>query len=157
MIVSVGQANPLNFRGTWGSTHSYSPNDVVLFDSSSWICLEKVASDSAPPSNGAVWSTVGGAGGGGGPTGPTGVTGPTGATGPIGPSSTPAANLTLGPTTAGGPLTVPHGLSSVPLYVIFIPTSSGTFWFQSPTTWDDTNLFLVASDVDVKATALVFL
>lgn len=55
-----------------------------------------------------------------------------------------------------GNITIPHGLSGQPSMLEIVPTSSGTIWGQSFFA-DETNLYLVASDVGVTATVLVYL
>jgi hypothetical protein len=46
---------------------------------------------------------------------------------------------------AAGNCTVPHLLGRVPLCAIIQMTSSGAIWFQTPTSYDGANLYLVAS------------
>jgi hypothetical protein len=57
---------------------------------------------------------------------------------------------------AGGNFTVAHGLPAAPSHVAFQKTSGGDFWFQTPTAFDATNLYLVASDADVTGVAICF-
>ena len=45
-----------------------------------------------------------------------------------------------------GDFTVAHGLGSTPRLVLIQMTSAGFIWFQSPTRYDATNLYLTASD-----------
>jgi len=66
------------------------------------------------------------------------------------------ANATIPFTTsAPGNFTLAHNLGMVPTTVIFEFTDGGTVWFQS-TRYDDTNLYLVASDADVTGVVIVF-
>jgi hypothetical protein len=46
---------------------------------------------------------------------------------------------------AAGNCTVPHLLGRVPLCAIIQMTSGGAIWFQTPTSYDGVNLYLVAS------------
>ena len=52
---------------------------------------------------------------------------------------------------AGGNFTVPHRLGRTPVGALIQMTSSGAVWFQSSTMYDNTNLYLVASDPTVTA------
>lgn len=54
-----------------------------------------------------------------------------------------------------GNFSIAHGLSQIPKIVEIIPTSSGLIWGQTVFA-DSENLNFVASDVDVKATVLVY-
>lgn len=57
---------------------------------------------------------------------------------------------------APGNFTVPHGLGAKPAFVIIQMTSGGEIWLQTPTSFDATNLYLIASDAGITATAIVF-
>lgn len=57
-------------------------------------------------------------------------------------------------TTAPGNYTVAHGLVTTPSAVTFEMTSGGQIWFQSPTRYDGTNLYLVASDAGLTGFAM---
>jgi len=48
-----------------------------------------------------------------------------------------------------GPFSVNHKLGRTPLGALLCPTSGGALWFQSPTMFDSTSLYLVASDAGV--------
>ncbi|HUU15308.1 MAG TPA: hypothetical protein VM182_16585 [Terriglobia bacterium] len=52
---------------------------------------------------------------------------------------------------AGGNFTLAHMLGRAPKSAAIQMTSSGAIWFQSPTMYDGTNLYLVASDAEVTA------
>lgn len=65
------------------------------------------------------------------------------------------AEIALAPG-AGGNFTVAHGLGVIPRYVLLQLTSGGAIWFQSPTRYDATNLYLVASDAGVTGFAEVW-
>jgi len=67
----------------------------------------------------------------------------------------PLTNVALAPS-AGGNFTVAHGLGSAPLAVAIAMTSGGQIWLQSPTGYDATNLYLVASDAGVTGNAVCF-
>lgn len=71
---------------------------------------------------------------------------------------TPAAAVTkvaLAPGAAGN-FQIAHGLGRAPQVVLFEMTSGGTFWLQSPTSYDATNLYLVASDAGITGNAVCF-
>jgi len=57
---------------------------------------------------------------------------------------------------AQGNCTVPHLLGRVPLCAIIQMTSGGAIWFQTPTSYDGTNLYLVASDAGVTGKVIVW-
>jgi len=57
---------------------------------------------------------------------------------------------------APGNCTVPHLLGRVPLCAIIQMTSGGAIWFQTPTSYDGTNLYLVASDAGVTGKVIVW-
>jgi hypothetical protein len=57
---------------------------------------------------------------------------------------------------AGGNFTVAHGLPAAPSHVSIAMTSGGGIWFQSPTMFDATNLYLVASDAGITGVAICF-
>jgi hypothetical protein len=65
------------------------------------------------------------------------------------------AELALAPAAAGN-FTIPHGLGATPSLALIEMLSSGAIWFQSPTPWDATNLYLVASDPTVVGKAEVW-
>ncbi len=52
---------------------------------------------------------------------------------------------------ASGNFTLAHLLGRAPKGAVIQMTSSGAIWFQSPTMYDGTNLYLVASDAGVTA------
>ena len=52
---------------------------------------------------------------------------------------------------AAGNFTLPHLLGRRPVGALIQMTSSGAMWFQSATMYDNTNLYLVASDPTVTA------
>ena len=58
-------------------------------------------------------------------------------------------------TTAPGEFTLQHGLGQMPVTVIKELTSGGDVWFQS-NRFDQTNLYLVASDTGVTGYFLVY-
>jgi len=53
--------------------------------------------------------------------------------------------------TGSGNFTVPHLLGRKPVGAVIQMTSSGSIWFQPPTPWDATNLYLTASGVGTAA------
>lgn len=53
-----------------------------------------------------------------------------------------------------GDFSVAHSLGRIPSFVGIQMTCGGLIWFQSPTLYDDTNLYLAASDEGVTAIAL---
>jgi hypothetical protein len=52
---------------------------------------------------------------------------------------------------AAGDFSLAHNLGRAPLGALIYLTSGGALWFQSPTMYDTTNLYLVASDAGVTA------
>jgi hypothetical protein len=52
---------------------------------------------------------------------------------------------------AAGEFSLAHNLGRAPLGALIYMTSGGVLWFQSPTMYDTTNLYLVASDAGVTA------
>lgn len=58
-------------------------------------------------------------------------------------------------TTAPGNFTLAHNLGMIPVTVIFEFTFGGTVWFQTPR-FDETNLYLVASDTGITGDAIVY-
>jgi len=50
-----------------------------------------------------------------------------------------------------GNFSLAHHLGRTPCGALIYPTSGGALWFQSPTMFDATNLYLVASDAGVTA------
>jgi hypothetical protein len=58
--------------------------------------------------------------------------------------------LLVAPGVAGN-FSVPHLLGRMPVGALIQMTASGAIWFQSLTTYDNTNLYLVASDPGVTA------
>lgn len=65
------------------------------------------------------------------------------------------AQVALAPS-APGNFTVAHGLGITPTNAAIQMTSGGQIWFQTPTRFDLTNFYLVASDVGVTAKAIAF-
>jgi hypothetical protein len=57
---------------------------------------------------------------------------------------------------ATGNFTVAHGLSAAPSAVLIVMTCGGSIWLQTPTGFDATNLYLVASDADLTGNAILF-
>lgn len=55
-----------------------------------------------------------------------------------------------------GNFTQPHGLGVVPGLALFIPTSIGAIWFQSPTSFDAANLYLVSASAGVTGLVELF-
>jgi len=55
-----------------------------------------------------------------------------------------------------GNVTAAHLLGREPLGAVIQMTSAGTMWFQSPTMYDGTNLYLAASDAGVTAKVLIW-
>ncbi|HEV2463536.1 MAG TPA: hypothetical protein VGT04_07015 [Acidobacteriaceae bacterium] len=71
------------------------------------------------------------------------------------PPGADPVNVSLAPE-APGPFTVAHGLGRAPKAVLISMTSSFQIWLQSPTGYDATNLYLVASDAGATANAVCF-
>jgi hypothetical protein len=57
---------------------------------------------------------------------------------------------------APGNCTVAHLLGRVPVCAVVQMTSGGLIWFQTPTSYDGTNLYLVASDAGVTGKVVVW-
>ena len=57
---------------------------------------------------------------------------------------------------APGNFTVPHRLGRAPLCAIIQMTSGGAIWFQAPTSYDGTNLYLVASASNVTGRVIIW-
>jgi hypothetical protein len=57
---------------------------------------------------------------------------------------------------APGNCTVPHLLGRVPVCAIIQMTSGGAIWFQTPSSYDGVNLYLVASDAGVTGRVIVW-
>jgi hypothetical protein len=57
---------------------------------------------------------------------------------------------------AAGNNTIAHGLGYSPTTVIIQMNSGGAIWFQTPTRWDATNFYIVASDAGVVGVAEVW-
>lgn len=64
---NLNGASPLAWQGASSlSTVAYVPGAVVIYSSTTYVCLVAQPIGSAPPSNGANWQSIGGGGGGGG-------------------------------------------------------------------------------------------
>jgi hypothetical protein len=101
----IGQG--LTWRGSWSSSTTYQPYDVVEYAGSSYICKVEAVGVIAGPYIPSFWDRLTSIGPQG-LTGPAGadstITGPTGATGPAGPSGPTGAGSTVtGPVGATGP------------------------------------------------------
>ncbi|MGA2078238.1 MAG: hypothetical protein ABSH52_32515 [Terriglobia bacterium] len=57
---------------------------------------------------------------------------------------------------AAGNGTVPHRLGRCPLCALIQMTSGGAIWFQTPTNYDGTNIYFVASDAGVTGKVVVW-
>ena len=57
---------------------------------------------------------------------------------------------------AAGNGTVPHLLGRCPLCALIQMTSAGAIWFQTPTNYDGTNIYFVASDAGVTGRVIVW-
>lgn len=125
-----------DFVGNWVTATSYSANDVVTHNGSSYYCTSSHTSGSTTePGVGAVWSTVwqlaaqsGGIGTTGatgaiGFTGPAGTAGPQGATGPQGPTGVGATGP-LGSTGPTGPVGATGATGPQPVGAVIGPASA---------------------------------
>ena len=63
--------------------------------------------------------------------------------------------VSVAPSTPGN-CTVPHLLGRVPLCAIIQMTSGGAIWFQTPSSYDGANLYLVASDAGLTGRVIVW-
>jgi hypothetical protein len=73
----------------------------------------------------------------------------------VGPSSAILGLVAVAPA-SGGNFTVAHGLSATPSAAAVMMTSDGGIWFQLPTLFDATNLYLTASDAGITGSAICF-
>ena len=99
--------------GTWSSSTTYSPNQVVFYLGSTYASLTGGNLNHEPDTSPSYWATIAtgtfgptgpiGPQGPVGPTGSTGAQGPTGATGPAGPSGANGATGATGPAGPTGP------------------------------------------------------
>jgi hypothetical protein len=71
-------------------------------------------------------------------------------------SNRPGSDGVLVTSPYSGDFSVAHGLGRTPTTVVIQMTCGGLIWFQSPLLYDSTNLYLVASDIGVTATASCF-
>jgi hypothetical protein len=55
-----------------------------------------------------------------------------------------------------GNFTAKHGAGCIPSDVAITMTSGGNMWLQSPTSWDETNIYLVASGEGISARVMVW-
>jgi hypothetical protein len=93
----------LRWRGTWHGTTTYSPDDAVAYNGSTFVSL--VVSNSTTPTPGRAWALLADHGSTGstgpqgtpGATGGTGTEGTPGASGGTGPQGTPGATGGTGP------------------------------------------------------------
>jgi hypothetical protein len=72
----------INWLGTWSGTQAYGLNDAVVYNGSSYICIEAHTGSEPPSSKWDVLASKGAVGA----TGPQGDVGAAGATGPTGPT-----------------------------------------------------------------------
>lgn len=161
-IVAGGGGITMIWRGAWSSATSYSKNDGVSYNGSSYIALNPVGPTSTPPpsdpTNWGVLAQAGAAGppgatgaqgpqGNPGATGATGPQGPVGNTGPAGPTGSTGATGPTGPSGATGPQGVgwvtntraPTGSDTgYQLNTLWLNTSTGQYWLltsNAPVTW----------------------
>jgi hypothetical protein len=65
------------------------------------------------------------------------------------------SQLSAAPGTSGS-FSLQHYLGRAPIGAVIQMTSGGAIWFQSPTMYDGTNLYLVASDAGVTAKVVIW-
>jgi hypothetical protein len=70
--------------------------------------------------------------------------------------ATPLYGAVTVSSTAPGNCTVPHLLGRVPICAIIQMTSGGAIWFQTPSSYDGVNLYLVASDAGVTGKVVIW-
>jgi hypothetical protein len=70
--------------------------------------------------------------------------------------ATPVYGAVSVTSSAAGNCTVPHLLGRVPICAIIQMTSGGAIWFQTPTSYDGVNLYLVASDAGLTGRVIVW-
>jgi hypothetical protein len=80
------QGTSIVWMGEWSPTTSYSVDNTVGMDGSSWLCIAPIVGGSGPPTDPLHWALMAAAGVSDvpGPVGPQGDTGPVGPTGPQG-------------------------------------------------------------------------
>jgi hypothetical protein len=130
-----GSATPASVgftgRGTWSSAASYVANDVVVYNSVSYLALAS-STNQTPNTATAYWMVLAqqGATGATGPTGPAGTTGTTGTAGATGPT---------GPQGAAGEVTL-TGVQTLTNKTLTAPVLTGT---------RETRVVLAANAIDL--------
>jgi hypothetical protein len=109
---ATGAGAEFNYLAVYDPAATYNKNDVVSYDSKSWVSIEDAHIGFIPSENPDKWSPIGVAGATG-PSGPTGSTGPSGVTGPTGPSGVTGPT---GPTGTGAELNYIGEWSETGLY-----------------------------------------
>ena len=106
---TTGESGALVMKGAWSAIVSYSINDCVTHDGSSYVSIVNSNLNHMPYGTDAYWQLMGSIGA----TGPTGPAGPSGAsvTGPTGPSGSAGVTGPTGPT--GSSITGPTGVTGV--------------------------------------------
>jgi hypothetical protein len=98
---ATGAAGPVGmvWKGAWVSTQSYTVNNAVSYNGSSYIAIQ--ASTNVVPTSTTAWNIIAleGTAGANGATGAQGATGPAGPSGPTGPIG---ATEATGPAGSGG-------------------------------------------------------
>jgi hypothetical protein len=97
---TTGESGALVMKGAWSAIVSYSINDCVTHDGSSYVSIVNSNLNHEPSGTDAYWQLMGSIGG----TGPTGSTGASGAsvTGPTGPSGSAGVTGPTGPSGSNG-------------------------------------------------------
>ena len=72
------------------------------------------------------------------------------------PAAAGVNSVAIPSTSAPGNFTLAHGLGTTPSAVVVSMTAGGAIWLQSPTGFDGTNLYLVASDAGLTGNAICF-
>ena len=97
-------ATSFNFRNSFDNSATYAVNDVVTYNSSTYIAIaaSQGPNNPTPDQNSAAWSLLAPAGAAG-PQGPRGEDGNTGPSGPQGPQGVPGIQGPTGPQGPQGP------------------------------------------------------
>jgi hypothetical protein len=115
-----------SFKGAWNAAVIYSQGQFVTYGGNVYVSTISGNVNQNPTTS--AWAQLGGGGG---------VT---------------ITAVAIGPTSGPPDFTIAHGLGTTPASVVIEMKSAGAIWFQSPE-YDDTNLYLTASDAGLTASA----
>ena len=95
---ATGIAGVIAWQGLYNAARTYSLNDGVLYNGTSYVLAASPGAPNILPTNQTYWASIGA----NGATGPAGTTGPTGTAGTTGPTGTAGDIGATGPTGATG-------------------------------------------------------